>query len=84
MKSKLKALIKGGLKMIPLTAPIVNALETKKKTTDHSPEGKIDWPEVIGSAVVAITLGAYLFGYIPEEKVKFIMDKVFKYLFVSE
>ena len=78
IKSLLKSIASTALKRVPVAGVIIEAKESMKEDTPHSPKGKIDWAKVSISILTSITLIAYIFGYITEEKVKFVMDKIFK------
>ena len=76
----LSAAIKGVLKTTPGANVVVNALESRKIESEHSPKGKIDWVELVVAVVFLITAIAFIFGKIDEDQVKFINDKNVKVL----
>lgn len=81
--SLLKSLGKGALKAIPLTNVIMEAKESIKEDSEHSPEGSIDYPRLIGYGIFSVVMLAFIFGYADEEKVKFVLDKIVKLFLVD-
>jgi hypothetical protein len=83
IKSILKALGKGALKSIPGANVLTEVTESMKESSDHSPEGKIDYPRLIGYGLFSIVIISFIFGYSDEETVKFVLDKIVKLFLVD-
>jgi hypothetical protein len=66
IKSILKALGKGALKSIPGANVLTEVTESMKESSDHSPEGKIDYPRLIGYGLFSIVIISFIFGYSDE------------------
>ena len=83
IKSILKALGKGALKSIPGANVLTEVTESMKESSDHSPEGKVDYPRLIGYGLFSIVIISFIFGYSDEETVKFVLDKIVKLFLVD-
>lgn len=83
IKSLLSSVAKGALKSVPLANIIVEAKESMKESSDHSPEGKVDYPRLIGYGLFSIVIISFIFGYSDEETVKFVLDKIVKLFLVD-
>ncbi len=83
IKSLLSSIAKGALKSIPLANIVVEAKESLKESSDHSPEGQIDYAKLVGYGVFSVVMLAFIFGYADEDQVKFVLDKIVKLFLVD-